>query len=294
MVTDAREVLTRAAPPPDAVLRYGSHPDHVADLRRPRRTPGSPPAPLLLLIHGGFWKAEYDRAHLAPMAASLSDAGYAVVVPEYRRVGQPGGGWPGTLADVALCCERLPRLLAEREGPTLDVERVVVIGHSAGGHLAVWAAARDRPGLGGAGLRGGRLRSGGLRSGDLRGVVSLAGVLNLELAARRRLDNDAVQGLLGGTPDEVPQRYAAADPIRRLPLGVPVVCVHGRADAIVPIELSASYAVAARAAGDAVELVELAGVEHFGLIDPLSTAWPYVRAAVDRVLDGAVTTTGAG
>ena len=288
MATDARDVLTRAAPPPDAVLRYGSHPDHVADLRRPLRTPGSPPAPLLLLIHGGFWKAEYDRAHLAPMAAALSGAGYAVVVPEYRRVGQPGGGWPGTLADVALCCERLPGLLAEREGSTIDLERVVLIGHSAGGHLAVWAAARDRPGFDGAGLQGGGLR------GGLRGVVSLAGVLNLALAARRRLGDDAVQGLLGGTPDEVPQRYAAADPFRRLPLGVPVVCVHGGADAIVPIELSASYAVAARAAGDAVELVELAGVEHFGLIDPLSTAWPYVRAAVDRVLDGAVTTTGRG
>ncbi len=273
MATDPREVLTRAAPPPDAVLRYGSFPDQVADLRLPLRTPGSPPAPLLLLVHGGFWKAEYDRAHLAPMAAALSVAGYAVVVPEYRRVGQPGGGWPGTLADVALCCERLPHLLAEREGPTLDLERVVLVGHSAGGHLAVWAA-------------GARLWTG------LRGVVSLAGVLDLALAAQRRLDDDAVQGLLGGTPEEVPQRYAAADPIRRLPLGVPVVCVHGRADAIVPIELSASYAVAARAAGDAVELLELVGVEHFGLIDPLSTAWPYVRAAVDRVLGGTVATTG--
>lgn len=274
MATDPREVLTRTAPLPDVVLRYGSHPDHVADLRLPLRTPGSPPAPLLLLVHGGFWKAEYDRAHLAPMAAALSAAGYAVVVPEYRRVGQPGGGWPGTLADVALCCERLPRLLAEREGPTLDLERVVLVGHSAGGHLAVWAA--------------------GAAPGGLRGVVSLAGVLDLTLAAQLRLDDDAVQGLLGGSPDEVPQRYAAADPIRRLPLGVPVVCVHGREDATVPVALSRSYAAAARAAGDAVELVELAGVEHFGLIDPLSAAWPHVRAAVDRVLEGAVATTGRG
>ncbi len=252
---DPREVLTRPAPPPDHTIRYGEAPEHVADVRLPGPGSGASPAgaarPPVIFLHGGFWGAEYDRAHVGPLAADLASRGYPVVCPEYRRVGQPGGGWPGTFQDVAAGLAAV----ADRLGPTAPV----LAGHSAGGQLALWAAGRV----------------------PCRGVLALAPVADLGRGYRLGLGDGAVGGLLGGGPAEVPDRYAAVDPARLLPLPVPVVVVHGDLDRQVPVGIGRDYVAAARRTGTDARLVELAGVEHFGLIDPLSAAWPAVLAALD-------------
>jgi pimeloyl-ACP methyl ester carboxylesterase len=193
---------------------------------------------------------------------------------EYRRTGQPGGGWPGTFDDVAAGVARSPAAIAEALGTAAPVVRgsrdpgmpppaVVLLGHSAGGHLALWYAATQ--------------------PGRVAGVVALAPVADLAQAYALGLDDGAVAELLGGGPDDVPERYAAADPTRRPALGVPTVLVHGDRDAQVPLALSRRYAPVARAAGADVTLTELPGVEHFGLIDPNSTAWPAVTSALRLV-----------
>jgi acetyl esterase/lipase len=257
--TDPRDVLTRPAPAPDAQVRYGAHPDHVADVRLP--DPAGPRRPLVIVVHGGFWRAEYDRAHTGPLAADLAARGYPVAQLEYRRTGQPEGGWPGTFEDVAAGVAALPALVADTAGrPDLATEPPILLGHSAGGHLALWCATElpSRP----------------------RGVLALAPVADLAEAYRLDLDQGAVAALLGGGPDEVPERYGWADPARRLPLPVRAVVVHGALDRQVPIEMSRRYVARARAAGSDVSLVELPQTEHFGLIDPESTAWPKVTSAL--------------
>lgn len=243
---DSREVLTRPAPPPDRTLSYGPLPDHVIDVRLPERLP----APIVVVVHGGFWRAIHDRAHTGPMATALAKAGYVVAIPEYRRVGQKGGGWPGTLDDVAAALDAVPDLLAAYgTGPA------TWLGHSAGGHLALWAASRD-------GAPTGR-------------VISLAGCADLRICADLGLGEGATAAFLGGTPDEVPERYAAADPVRLPPPAAPVTLLHGTADDRVPIEVSRSYAARMGAT-----LRELPGVGHFALIDPQSAAWPNVLSAL--------------
>ena len=270
MIRHSHEVLTGpAAPPPDLTLRYGEHPDQLADIRLPQVT-GVSPAPLVMFIHGGFWRAAYDRAHVGPLAVDLARRGYAVATVEYRRVGQPGGGWPGTFSDVAAAVAAIPDLLADslrfRGLPPVDVDRPVLAGHSAGGQLALWYAA--------------------VAPDATRGVLALAAVCDLGEAYRLRLGGGAVIELLGGGPEDRAERYAAADPAARLPLKVPSILVHGTDDDQVPIGLSRTYVQAARRAGDDSTLVELADVEHFAVIDPLSSAWPAVLDAL-RVLTGA-------
>jgi acetyl esterase/lipase len=207
----------------------------------------------VVFLHGGFWMAEWDRTHVAPLAADLASRGYPVVTPEYRRVGQPGGGWPGTFDDVEA---GVAAALARLELPV-----PVLAGHSAGGQLALWAA--------------GRLPS--------RGVLALAPVADLGRAYHLGLDGGAVDRLLGGGPDEVPGRYATVDPARLLPSPVPVVVVHGTLDDRVPVGMSQDYVTAARARGGQARLVELPAVEHFGIIDPHSPAWPAVLSALDEL-----------
>ncbi|GII24896.1 alpha/beta hydrolase family protein [Planosporangium mesophilum] len=264
MTADPREVLTRWAPEPDFTVRYGTQPDHVADVRLPAGQSGGP---LIIFIHGGFWKAEFDRRHTAPLAVDLAGRGYPVASVEFRRVGQDGGGWPGTFTDVAEAVARVPGLIAEaltgRGVAVPDLTRPVLAGHSAGGHLALWAAKR-------AGT-------------PVRGVLALAPVADLGLAHRLGLGGGAVAALLGGGPEEVPERYAEADPVRLLPSGVPAVVVHGTEDDRVPIEVGQEYVAAARAAGDDVSLVELPGTEHFAVIDPRSAVWPQILAALDTI-----------
>lgn len=275
MSRDPLEVLTRPAPPPDRTLRYGPDPDHVVDLRLP--VGGGGPRPLVVVVHGGFWRSAYDRGHAGPQASALADLGYVVAVPEYRRVGQAGGGWPGTFDDTAAWSDRLADLvLAELGSDAVDLARVVYVGHSAGGHLALWAASRHRLAETAPWRRA--------TPSSVRGVVSLAGVCDLHLAAELDLSNGATTDLMGGDPRAVPERYALADPSLMVPSGVRSVLVHGVEDTNVPVALSTAYAERASSAGDRVEVVELPGVAHFEVIDPLSTAWPAVTAALESLL----------
>jgi acetyl esterase/lipase len=305
---DPAGVLTRPAPPPDQVLRYGPGPDQVADLRLPpsRAVGDTGRAPVLvLLLHGGFWRAAYDRKHVGPLAAALAAENFVVCTPEYRRTGQPGGGWPGTFDDVAAAVDRLPGLVRSAGAAAGAGWRVILAGHSAGGHLALWSAGRHRlsadspwhrvPGAAGTGGASDVSGAGvaevagiagvaGVRGvAGVAGVVALAPVSDLAACYRAGLDDDAAGALLGGGPGEQPDRYAVADPARLVPLGAPVRIVHGTADDRVPSAMSRSFAARARSAGDDVRLAELAGGGHFDVIDPLSAAWPAVLAAFRSV-----------
>ena len=205
---------------------------------------------LILLLHGGFWRAAFDRTHLGPLASALAAESFAVCTPEFRRTGQPGGGWPGTFDDVALAVDQLPGLVQAVLPGGASVGPVILAGHSAGGHLALWSAARHRlgpdssrrlgPGAPGvSGVSGGGVSGaddgcgadGGSGSG-VAGVVALAPVSDLAACYQAGLDHDAAGDLLGGGPAQQPARYAVADPARLIPLGVPVRIVHGTADEI--------------------------------------------------------------
>lgn len=267
MSVDPRAVLDRPAPPPDATLRYGPLPEHVADLRLPvgGATAGRP---LVVVIHGGFWRAEYDRGHTGPLAAALADLGYPVAQLEYRCTGQPGGGWPATFEDVAAGVAALPDLVAAYTGE--PVGEPILLGHSAGGQLALW------------------LTSAGRADPTVRpvaGVLALAPVADLVAAHRLDLDSGAVAALLGGGPAEFADRYAATDPTLLVPPQSPTVVIHGTLDQQVPVRLGRDYVRAAHAVGGEIRFVELAKCEHFGLIDPLSEAWPQVVAALGSLHD---------
>lgn len=278
------DVLTRPARPPDLVLRYGDGAGNVADVHLPptaaagpRRTDGR--VLLTIFLHGGFWRAEYGREHTAPLAEALAAAGIVVCAPEYRRTGQPGGGWPGTFDDVAAAVDRLPALVADATGGlvTADPGGVILAGHSAGGHLALWAASRHRL------PPGSRWQAG---EQGWRGVVALAAVSDLGTSHRKALGHQAAGALMGGGPaDFTDGRYAEADPSRLLPAGSPVWLVHGMADDRVPYLMSLDYARLARRAGAraaAATCLLLPGAGHFELIDPLSGEWPQVAGVFMR------------
>ena len=259
-------LVQRMRLPPPRQIAYGDHPDQVGNLHLPL---GEGPWPTVVLIHGGFWKWGWDRTLMTPLARDLAARGFAAWNIEYRRVGQEGGGWPGTFEDVAAAADAL----AEIE--SADASRVVTIGHSAGGHLAVWLAARHRlpPGVPGA-----------LPRVRPRAAVSQAGIVDLARGADDRLGDGACVALLGGSPGEVPERYAAASPASLLPLGVPVLLVHGGRDDIVPPSQSRDYADAARVAGDSVELGEAAEADHFDVIEPDHELWSLTCRWLERVV----------
>ena len=253
-------------------LDYGPDPSQFAELTLP--PDDTPPRGIVTVVHGGFWRQDYGLELGRPLAADLAADGFAVLNVEYRRVGG-GGGWPDTFTDVATALDLLAGPAAEAAGGRLALDRVVAVGHSAGGHLATWLAAR--PGLPPAAPgAGARVR--------LIGVVSQAGVLDLVDAAERGVGAGAVDDLLGGPPAAVPDRYALASPTARVPLGVPVVCVHGTSDDRVPLRQSERFVAAARAAGDPAELVVLPEVDHFAVIDPAAQAWRTCRDAAIRLL----------
>ena len=247
---------------------YGAPPNQVADLHVPH---APPPWPVIVLFHGGFWRAQYGRLLMRPLARSLARGGYAVWNVEYRRVGQPGGGWPGTFEDVAGAMDALEDL-----DPRLDLTRVITLGHSAGGHLALWVAARHRLPADAPGAAP-RVRP--------TAAVSLAGVPDLAAAARGGAGG-AVAEFLGALPFEEPRRYALASPITLVPLGIPQLLVHGAADVTVSPRQSQRYVAAARAAGDAVELLELPGVGHRSPIVPLSATWRAVARRLPALVGG--------
>ncbi|ARJ04094.1 lipase [Cnuibacter physcomitrellae] len=244
------DLFDRVAREPDSVAAYGAHPAQVVDVYRSAEW-----GPTVLLVHGGYWRARYDRMHLRPMAEALASRGLTVVLPEYRRIGDEGGGWPAALDDVRAAVE-----WASSAGLAPDV----VAGHSAGGHLAV-RAFTEAPG---------REAWVGLAATPL--VVALAGVLDLAEAHRGRYSDDAVGELLSVDAPGFAERLASADP-----LGLPspvggVHLVHGTADEDVPVVQSRSYA---RAHPDAA-LSELEGADHFDLIDPTAPAFAAVVEAL--------------
>ncbi len=244
---------------------YGGDPSQFGDLYR---ATGTPQAGTIVVIHGGFWLDSYGLSLGAPLAADLARRGYTAFNLEYRRVGD-GGGWPVTALDIAAGIDRLADL-------DVDTSRVIAIGHSAGGQLAAWAAARNHFAAGkpGAGPRV-----------AVTAVVAQAGVLDLATAQRQGVGGAAVANFIGGSADQYPTRYADADPIEQLPLTAPVLCVHSRTDQNVPFAQSTAYVTAAQARGGRVTLSEVDG-DHFTLIDPGSAAWAVVVAALPELLAG--------
>lgn len=258
------EELAALRPRGDGIrLSYGdASPEQFGILRLPRRAGRHP---VVILVHGGCWEAAYDHRHVEPMAERLTQAGAATWVVEYRRPGQAGGGWPGTFDDVACGVDHL-RSIASAHG--LDMARVVIAGHSAGGHLALLAAAR------GSGLRP-------------VGLVSLSGITDLVAYARGGGScNAGAPALMGGTPDELPERYAAANPIRLAPLRLPLVLLHAGADGIVPPEHASAMATAELAAGGHARVVLVPGAGHFDLVAPVAAAWPVVEREIMGALGG--------
>ena len=254
MQTD--NILSLAPPPADARLLYGPDPNHFGDLRLPR---GRGPHPVAVNMHGGFWRAQYDLAHAGHLCAALARAGIATWNMEYRRVGNPGGGWPGSFEDATLGFRFLETLAGRFP---LDLERVVVMGHSAGGQMALCLAAHQP---------------------SLRGAMSLAGVLDLRRAFELHLSRDAVVEFLGGPPQRIAEHYLEASPLE-LAIKTPQRILHGRQDRIVPVEMSRHYAVEKRRRGEPVKLLEVERAGHFELIDPRSAAWKTVEAAVRELL----------
>lgn len=263
-------VAAMRAPAADARIAYGAGALQFGNLRLPN---GAGPFAVVVFIHGGCWQSDFTLDHVAPAAAALTRSGVATWTIEYRRIGDTGGGWPGTFEDVARAIAHLEQLAATYP---LDLQRVVLVGHSAGGQLALWAADRQRTTVGQAPPVPASIR--------IRGVVSLAGIGDLRAyGAAPGGCNQSVRELLGGSAAERPERYAAASPADRLPLGVPLRLIHGSADPIVPVDESRSFASRARAAGDdaRVEIIPRAG--HFDLIAPTSPAWPAVVRAVGEL-----------
>jgi acetyl esterase/lipase len=244
-VAEDRSILTRASTPPDEIIAYGAEPEHVADVRHGgerglRR-------PLVVLIHGGFWRPEFDRAHTGPMAAALAGAGWTVAAVEYRRAPPIPDH---AVDDVEYALEALPAKISGHDG------RVVVMGHSAGGHLALCAAS-ERP------------------VSHLHAALALAPVADLQLARALNLGGGAVLAFLGVEPDERPD----IDPRWMPPPAIPTTIVHGGDDEIVPLLVSESYV----AANPQARLVKLPAAGHFALIDPLSAAWPAVVGELERL-----------
>ena len=246
-------------------ITYGTDASQFAELYRPdaERHRG-----VVVLVHGGFWRAQYDLALGRPLANDLAAQGWTCWNLEYRRVGG-GGGWPATLQDVAAGIDKLADV-------DVDTSAVVAVGHSAGGQLAVWAAGRP-------GLPAGAV--GSAPKVRLTAAVSQAGVLDLLTAAATGVGGTAVPDLLGGAPADVPDRYRIADPIERVPLPVPVLCVHARGDETVPYAQSTAYVAAATGAGAAAALHEVAG-DHFTVVDTAAPAWAVVRDALPGLAAG--------
>ncbi len=275
---EEKSAFSHPAVEPDATAAYGDHPDQVIDFYAPRGRGGGPgdAAPVVAVLHGGAWRTPYDRRHASPLAGFLAGRGFAVASVEYRRGADAGttsgegsgegvsvaGRWPETFDDVAAALDALPELI-RRHLPQADAHRIVLTGHSAGGHLALWAAARhllpaDAP-----------WRTDG--PVPLRGVVALAPIADFEVADKLDVCGGAARQFLGvGALFE--ERRPYADPALLLPTGIATTLVQGRADVVVPQAVAEAYADAAAKAGEVVGVTLLEDVGHFPLIDPAADA----------------------
>ena len=265
-VMSASDVLALPQPEPDHRLSYGADPLQFGELRLPE---GEGPFPVVIVIHGGCWLAEYDLGYMSAFAEALTAAGVATWSIEYRRVGDEGGGWPGTFQDVADAADFLLEIALEHN---LDLDQTAAVGHSAGGHLALWLAGRkwlDPEDS----LRGEVPLA-------LNGVVALAGIPDLAAFAAPDGCGSAVSGLLGGDPGEVVDRVQRASPIAMVPLGVTQALVIGEHDPIVPRSQADSFADAARQMGDQVAMTTILGAGHFELVDPSHDGFKIIRDTV--------------
>jgi acetyl esterase/lipase len=253
---------TLAAGPPDQRIQYGPGPLQFGNLRLPKR---GGPHPVVVLIHGGCWLSQFDIAHVGSLEQAMADSGFAVWSLEYRRVGDDEGGWPGTFTDLARGADHL-RALAPQY--SLDLNRVIVAGHSAGGQFALWLAARGKIPPSSELYVANPLR--------VRGVFALAPAPDLEGLHAAGTCGNVINKLMGGSPAEHADRYAAASPMKLAPIGVPQVLIVGARDqSWSPI--GRSYFARARAVGDTtVTLVEAPEAGHFELIAPKTTTWPVV------------------
>lgn len=249
----AEDILTLAPPPPDKREPYGGDPNQFVEVRLPS---GKGPHPILMNLHGGFWRAKYDLTHAGHLCHALRNAGIATFNVEYRRVGNEGGGWPGTFADIRAAYRYIRQEAARFHS---SAERFVVMGHSAGGQLALCLAAHEP---------------------SLTQAISLAGVVDLQKAFALHLSHDAVVDLLGGKPNGVSEHYREADPMELRIYPARQWLIQGSEDDTVPVEFAREYAREKRKQGENVELVEIPHCGHFELIDPDAAAFKQVTAAV--------------
>ena len=272
-VMSASEIGALPQPEPDHRLPYGGDPLQFGELRVPE---GEGPFPVVIVIHGGCWLAEYDLGYMSAFAEALIAAGVATWSIEYRRVGDEGGGWPGTFQDVADAADFLLEIALEHN---LDLDQTAAVGHSAGGHLALWLAGRKWLDAEDS-LRGESALA-------LNGVVALAGIPDLAAYAAPEGCGAAVSGLLGGEPGEVVDRVQRASPIAMVPLGVTQALVIGEHDPIVPKTQADSFVDAARQMGDSVAVTTIFGAGHFELVDPSHGGFEIIRADVLKALEPA-------
>nr|WP_202407302.1 alpha/beta hydrolase [Pseudalkalibacillus hwajinpoensis] len=270
-----REVVTNVEK-----IFYGENENQFGELRLPE---GDGPFPVAIVIHGGFWRKPFTLEIMREIAKDLTASGFATWNIEYRRTGQEGGGYPGTLMDAAQATDYI-RTLADSH--PLNLDKVVTIGHSAGGHLATWLAARHRIDKNSEIFIANPL--------SLHGVVSLAGVNDLEMMygvhnyrdqALSLAPNNPTAELIGGSPEHYPDRYKNASPVELLPLGVQQILVHGALDINVPIGISDYYQREAEGEGDFVKLIELPSAEHFILIDTTSFAWETIKEEIQLLVE---------
>lgn len=264
------EIMTAAAlmdfpqPEADHVIAYGDDPLQFGELRLPE---GEGPFPVIVFIHGGCWMSEYDIGHSRKLANAFPQEGIATWSLEYRRIGDPGGAWPGTFDDIEAGFKYLSRLTGRF---ALDASKVILVGHSAGGHLALWLAQRIEE----------------QRSADVikpRGVLGLAPAPDLEFLYAHQTCNNAVGKLMGGSPEEYPERYEYGSVARRIPQSTPQIAVIGKFDETWrPVGFR--YAKAASGQGVPISVVEAPEAGHFELIDPDSTTWPLVLGAARELL----------
>jgi acetyl esterase/lipase len=255
-MTSSEDILTLLPPKADARLSYGADENQCLDVRLPKARPSQG---LAIFIHGGFWRSRYGLGYAGHLCAALTAKGIATANIEYRRVGNAGGGWPGTFSDVRMAY-RFLRQKGNDHG--LEIGETVVIGHSAGSQLALCLAAHEP---------------------DVNAVVSLAGVVDLQRAYTLHLSNNAVVEFLGGTPAEVADHYQEADPMK-LKIEARQWMVHGSKDDIVPPLFSRDYVEAKRKAKENAELVAIPDAGHFELVDPRSAACEEVQRSVTAAL----------